>query len=104
MYKLNCCWTAATRLEWFRDTDGTRVAPVGDFLVPNGNAASVGGFAGNFYDVTIGLNYHPNANVQVRPEIRYDWFSGQDLEGVKPYHDGTSNHQWIYSVDTIVQF
>ena len=31
IYKLNCCWTAATRLEWFRDTDGTRVAPVGDF-------------------------------------------------------------------------
>jgi hypothetical protein len=104
VYKLNCCWTAASRLEWFRDTDGTRVAPVGDFQVPNGNVASVGGFAGNFYDITVGLNYHPNGNVQVRPEIRYDWFSGQDLNGVKPYHDGMSNHQWIYSVDTIVQF
>jgi len=103
-YKMNCCWTAGTRLEWFRDTDGTRVAPIGDFGNPNGNVASAGGFAGNFYDLTWGLNYHPNANVQFRPEIRYDWFSGQDLNGVAPYHAGTSNHQWIYSTDMIVQF
>jgi hypothetical protein len=103
-YKMNCCWTAALRSEWFRDTDGTRVAPVGDFQTPNGNVASAGGFAGDFYDITAGLNYHPNANVQFRPEIRYDWFSGQDLNGVKPYHDGTANHQWIYSTDMIVQF
>ena len=103
-YKMNCCWTAAFRTELFRDTDGTRVAPVGDFQTPNGNVASVGGFAGDFYDVTLGLNYHPNANVQIRPEIRYDWFNGNDLNGVLPYHDGTSNHQWIYSTDMIVQF
>ena len=103
-YKMNCCWTAATRLEWFRDTDGTRVAPIGDFGTPNGNVASAGGFAGNFYDLTAGLNYHPNANVQVRPELRYDWFSGHDLNGVQPYHAGTSNHQWISAVDVIWQY
>ncbi len=103
-YKLNCCWTAGTRMEWFRDTDGTRVAPVGDFGTPNGNAASAGGFAGNFYDLTMGLNYHPNANLQVRPELRYDWFTGQYLNGVEPYHDGRSNHQWIGSIDAILQF
>jgi len=101
-YKVNCCWTAATRFEWFRDTDGTRVAPVGDFL--GNNVASVGGFAGNFYDVTMGLNYHPNANVQVRPELRYDWFDGDALNGVKPYHAGASNHQWISAVDVIWQY
>jgi hypothetical protein len=104
-YKNNCCWTTAARIEWFRDTDGTRVAPVGDFATPvNNNVASVGGFAGSFYDITLGANWHPNANVQFRPEIRYDWFSGQDLNGVKPYLAGTSNHQWIYSTDMIVQF
>ena len=59
IYKLNCCWTAGTRLEWFRDTDGTRVAPVGDFGTPNGNVASVGGFAGNFYDITVGPELPP---------------------------------------------
>jgi hypothetical protein len=104
-YKLNCCWTAGTRWEWFRDTDGTRVAPVGDFATPvNNNVASAGGFAGNFYDWTWGLNYHPNANVQFRPEIRYDLFSGTPLNGVEPYRAGTSNHQWIYSTDMIWQY
>lgn len=103
-YKLNCCWTAAARAEWFRDTDGTVVAPRGDFLLPNGNSAAVGGFAGNFYDITFGVNYHPNANVQIRPEVRYDWFSGQTLNGVKPYVNGTLNHQWISSVDVIWQY
>jgi Putative beta-barrel porin-2, OmpL-like. bbp2 len=104
-YKNNCCWTSAARFEWFRDSDGTRVAPVGDFATPtNNNVASVGGFAGSFYDITFGANYHPNANVQFRPEIRYDWFSGQDLNGVKPYLAGTSNHQWIYSTDMIWQY
>ena len=33
-YKVNCCWTSAIRMEWFRDTEGTRVAPVGDFGAP----------------------------------------------------------------------
>jgi hypothetical protein len=103
-YRLNCCWTAAVRTEWFRDTDGTVVAPRGDFLLPNGNSAAVGGFAGNFYDVTIGMNYHPNANVQIRPEVRYDWFSGQGLNGVKPYINGTQNHQWLGSIDVIWRY
>ncbi|HEX3999998.1 MAG TPA: outer membrane beta-barrel protein [Pirellulales bacterium] len=103
-YKVNCCWTAGLRSEWFRDTNGTRVAPVGDFDTPNGNTASVGGFEGNFYDVTLGANYKPNGNLTVRPEIRYDLFNGSDLNGVKPYLSGTSNHQWVYAVDAVVLF
>jgi len=105
-YKLNCCWTGAGRFEWFRDSDGTRVAPVGDFATPvNNNVASAGGFAGSFYDITYGLNYHPNANVQFRPEIRYDWYSGsRNANGNLPYLAGTSNHQWIYSTDIIWQY
>ena len=90
------CWTAGTRLEWFRDTDGTRVAPIGDFQ--GNNTASVGGFAGNFYDVTAGLNYHPNANVQVRPEIRYDWSSEKFFDGL------TSDNQFTAAVDVIFNF
>ena len=104
IYKVNCCWTAATRIEWFRDTEGTRVAPIGDYGSPNGNVASAGGFAGNFYDVTFGLNYHPNGNFQIRPEIRYDWFDGHDLNGVSPYHDGAANHQRVSSVNVIWQY
>jgi len=103
-YKINCCWTTGLRSEWFRDTDGTRVAPVGDFGTPNGNVASAGGFEGDFYDITYGFNYKPNGNLTVRPEIRYDWFNGTDLNGVKPYSSGTSDHQWVYSVDAVLLF
>lgn len=100
-YQLNCCWTEGLRFEYFRDTEGTRVA---GNPTEGGNASSAGGFAGDFYDVTYGLNYKMNGNVTIRPEIRYDWFQGQDLAGVKPYMNGASNHQWIYSVDAIVLF
>ncbi len=102
-YKLNCCWTAALRGEWFKDSEGTRVAPVGDFM--GDNTASAGGFAGNFNDVTLGLNYHPNGNLQIRPELRYDWYTGaRNAAGDLPYLTGTSNHQWIPAIDAIVQF
>lgn len=106
-YKLNCCWSTGLRTEWFRDTNGTRVDPVGDFTVPptpGSDTASVGGFAGNFYDITYGFNYKPSGNLTIRPEIRYDCFSGADLNGVKPYLSGTSDHQWVYAVDAVVLF
>jgi hypothetical protein len=104
VYKLNCCWTTGLRAEMFRDTDGTRVYPVGDFQTPNGNTASIGGFEGNFYDITYGFNYKPNGNLTVRPEIRYDWFSGTDLNGVRPYLSRTSDHQWVYAIDAVLLF
>ena len=106
-YKINCCWTTGLRSEWFRDTDGTRVAAVGDFTAPptpGSNPATAGGFEGDFYDVTYGFNYKPNGNLTVRPEIRYDWFTGTDLNGVKPFSSGNSNHQWVYSVDAVLLF
>ncbi len=101
-YKLNCCWTSALRFEWFRDNNGTRVAPPGDFQ--GGNVDSPPGFVGNFYDVTAGLQYKPTANIQIRPEIRYDWFQGRDLLGGAPYHNATNSHQWISSCDVIWQY
>jgi hypothetical protein len=106
-YKINCCWTAGVRAEWFRDDDGYRVAPAGDYaagIVPNSNPASVGGFEGNFYEVAFGLNYKPvsNPNLIVRPEVRYDHFDGVGVNGLpNPYDDGNSDHQFLYGIDFI---
>jgi len=107
-YKINCCWTAGVRAEWFRDDDGVRVAPAGDYantgLFPNSNPASVGGFEGNFYAVAFGLNYKPqsNANLVVRPEVRYDHFQGNGVGGLaNPYDDGNSDEQFVYGIDLI---
>jgi len=102
-YQLNCCWTEGFRFEYFRDTDGTRVAPPGDFA--GSNTASAGGFSGEFYDVTYGLNYKMNGNLTIRPEVRYDWYTGSNGNGgVKPYLTGTSDHQFLFSCDAIWLF
>lgn len=99
-YTINDCWKAGLRAEWFRDDDGVRVAGVrpdngGDL----GNvSATPGGYAGNFYEISLGLNWTPHANLIVRPEIRYDWYEGVG----DPFGDGDENSQWVGGFDAIV--
>ncbi len=107
-YKIDCCWTAGVRAEWFRDDDGYRVAPAGDYArtgqSPNSNPASVGGFEGNFFALAAGLNYKPsdNPNLIVRPEVRWDHFDGRGVNGQPdPFDDGNSDDQFLYGVDFI---
>ncbi|MEO1991511.1 MAG: outer membrane beta-barrel protein, partial [Pirellulales bacterium] len=58
------------RFEWFRDNNGTRV----QYGLRDGSP-ELGGFAGNFWAMTWGLNYLVGDNLVIRPELRYDWFS-----------------------------
>lgn len=101
-HKVSDCTTYGARLGWARDQDGTRVAPVGDFR--GGNVASVGGFAGNFWEMTFGMNYKWTANTIIRPELRYEWFDGQALNGVQPYDNGTGDDQFLAAFDIITTF
>ncbi len=103
-YKLNCCWTAGLRVEWFRDDDGFVVTG----LRP-GNAIVGASFPGSFYEVTAGLNYKPNANLAIRPEVRWDWYDGlvnqnQAVPVTSPYDAGTRNNQFTYGIDLVYQF
>lgn len=103
-YRINCRWTAGARVEWFRDDDGFAVTG----LRP-GNPIAGASFPGNFYEVTLGLNYKPNANIVIRPEVRWDWYDGLANQngGVPvtfPYNDGTSKNQFLIGIDGIVQF
>jgi len=105
-HKINCCWTQGVRAEWFRDDDGFRVAPAGDYPGQgfSNNPASFGGFEGNFYEVAYGLNYKPqsNSNFTFRPEVRYDWYDGRDNAlGNQPFDDGASDDQFTYGFDVI---
>jgi hypothetical protein len=79
LYTINDCWKAGMRFEWFRDDDGTRVG-----AVRPGNPLEFG-HAGNFYAVSAGLNWSPHANFIIRPELRYDWFDGENLTGNDPF-------------------
>ena len=107
-YTINDCWKAGIRAEWFRDDDGVRVAGVRPGNLATGDAgnattgalvgATPGGYAGNFYEVSAGLNWTPHANLIVRPEVRYDWYDGVG----NPFGDSTSQAQWVGGFDAIV--
>lgn len=99
-YTINDCWKAGTRFEWFRDDDGARVTG----LRNPGNAVFGTGFAGNFYELSAGLNWTPSANLTVRPEIRYDWFEGISTTGQNPFNAGTDNDQLLFGIDAIYLF
>jgi hypothetical protein len=88
-YALNERWGTGLRFEWFRDDDGIRVPP---------------GNAGNYYELTAGLNWRPHANVTVRPELRYDWFEGAAAAGNKAFDRGQRDEQFSGGFDVIMTF
>jgi hypothetical protein len=97
-YTINDCWKAGLRFEWFRDDDGARVVGVGD-----GNPAT-GPFVGDFYEITMGLNWTPRANWNIRPELRWDWFDPDADTVGAPFNDNNSNSQFTAAVDVIFTY
>lgn len=106
-YKLNCCWTAGWRFEWFDDPTGYVVTG----LRP-GNTDARFRFPGNFYETSFGLNYKPNGNFTLRPELRYDWYHGPGgfsspgvpVAGAQPFNDNQDKDQFLFGLDAIYQF
>jgi hypothetical protein len=104
IYTISPKLSAATRIEWLRDDDGVRIAGVGN-VVPGKGWPALPGFAGNFYELTLGLNWRPHTNLLVRPEVRWDWYDGtRNLAGELPFDDGSSDHQFTFATDMIVTF
>ncbi|NQU24251.1 MAG: porin [Candidatus Nealsonbacteria bacterium] len=105
LYTINETWSAGLRVEWFRDDDGTRVLGVGNLSARAWIAAP--GFAGDFTELTLGLNWKPKANITFRPEVRWDWYDGPaNAAGPYPlpYDNGTSSSQFTLAADVIVTF
>ncbi len=94
-YKLTDQWRIGTRVEWFRDQSGTRV---GLTQSSNPNQAPL---PGNYGSWTVGLNWTPEQNILIRPELRWDKYSGGPA---KPYDDGLKTYQLLLGLDAIVQF
>ena len=102
IYTINKQWSAATRVEWFRDQDGAAVSGVGNV---NLGWSALPGFAGTFTEWTTGLNYRPYPNVVIRPELRCDWYGGtHNVQGQLPFGDGTRSEQLTFATDMIVTF
>lgn len=96
-------WRLGARMEWFRDDDGARVAAVG-----NANPAGVGGFAGDFYGLSFGVNWLPIENFVMRPEMRWDWFDPAAGIAARPWNDdgavGRNGSQFTAGVDGILSW
>ncbi|HEY2839418.1 MAG TPA: outer membrane beta-barrel protein [Pirellulales bacterium] len=93
-YRLADNWRLGTRVEWFRDEDGTRV---GLTQPSNPNKAPL---PGSYASWTVGVNWTPLPNVLVRPELRWDTYNGP----AKPFDDGLKTYQLLLGVDGILQF
>lgn len=106
-YKINPRWEAGMRFEWMRDEQGFKVAGVAS----NPDFAGVRswdgiGYAGDFYEVTLGLNYRPSKNWVFRPEVRWDWYDGAQswAQSNLPFDDGTQASQFTFAIDAILSF
>ena len=104
-YTLNPCWTAGLRVECFRDNDGSRVAGVGNWIGSDKGWRGLPGFAGDFWEISAGLNWKPRSNLAFRPEVRYDWYDGStNLAGQLPYNMGNASNQFTFAMDLIWTF
>jgi len=124
-YKINDKWTWGGNFEWWRDEEGYRVAsflpgPGPNHMAPSGITGNMngvpanalpGGYAGNFFQTTVGPRWYPTGkpNFFVRPNFRYDWYSGGFDTNVnpgmlKPYSDGAKNQQALFVTDVCIIF
>ena len=88
-WKFNKQLVGGVRLEYFRDNNGYKVtSPLRNYCQAGNPGYYAGGFAGNFWEMTFGLNYRANRNWLIRPELRYDWFSPNSGVTARPYGQG----------------
>jgi hypothetical protein len=103
--KLNPKWSAGLRYEWVRDQDGSRIAGIGNVLLTDRGWDGLPGLTGSFHDVSVGLNYRPNGNVVLRPELRWDWYAGPaNAQGQLPFDNHTQRDQLTAAIDLLVTF
>jgi hypothetical protein len=124
-YKVNDKWTWGLNFEWWRDEEGFRVAGFLPGAAPSGitgNASGVplsqlaGGYNGNFWQTTFGPRWYPTGkpNFFIRPNLRYDWYTGNidngtqafnaGVQNSKPFGDGNKSQQGILATDVCILF
>ena len=100
-YTINDCWKAGLRYDLFNDGEGTKLGGLRFGGLPGGNPLPLpSDNAGIVQAITAGLNWTPNPNFRLRPELRWDWFGGT---GPQPLFNG-QNRQFTLACDGIIQF
>jgi len=93
-YTINDCLKAGVRYEYFKDQQGMRVI-------------GTPGFAGQYQELTAGINWRPLPNVTFRPEMRWDWFNSTNPALAPifgPYNSGRERNQFTAAIDLIITF
>ncbi|HVC98117.1 MAG TPA: outer membrane beta-barrel protein [Pirellulales bacterium] len=105
-WKKNDVWSWGFNFEWFRDEEGFRVgAAVPSPGSPSALGYPLSGFAGSFYQCTMGPRWTPLPNLTVRPNFRCDWYDGSvNAAGLRPFDNGKLNFQQILGTDVIMTF
>ena len=75
------------RFEWLAEVLTVEQAQLGRLRAPV-----------NLYALSWGLSWTPNANLLVRPEIRWDWSDRPE------YNDHRDSNQLLLAVDAVVRF
>jgi hypothetical protein len=103
--KLNDKWSLGLRFEWVRDEEGSRIAGIGNALLTDMGWGGKPGFAGSFYDTSIGLNYRPCPNCLFRPEVRWDSYDGpRNVAGQLPFNNYNSSTQFTTAMDLVITY
>ncbi|MCX7103690.1 MAG: porin [Methylococcales bacterium] len=103
------------RAEWFRDQNGFRVCSPGRVAAAadnsGGNYAAAGSYgstcvAASWYQVTAGLTYKPKKWLNIRPNIRYDYADGTNINGstYMPFGNANQTYQVLMSTDVVITF
>jgi hypothetical protein len=107
IYQINDRWAAGTRFEWWNVSENS----VG-FYGDNANLGAVnaitnGAGRSDVYGLTFGLNYRPNSNVLIRPEVRWD-FVKEDRALLNAaditLNENNDSAQATFGIDTIFLF
>jgi len=98
IYSLSDCWSVGGRFEWYNVDQGSQLFN-GGVAAPAGNV--------DIYALTAGLNYRPNANLVIRPEVRYDWVADDPalaaLAGTSLL-ENDERDQFTFGMDTVFTF
>lgn len=95
-YKINSRLFLSGRAEWFNDENGIHVL-----------WGSVGAGGGDVYGLTAGLDWSPTRHLTIRPEIRYDQYTGSgNLFAPDSAAGGlaTKDEQFVGMVNFVMKF
>ncbi|HLA85470.1 MAG TPA: porin [Thermoguttaceae bacterium] len=94
-YTLSEVTSAGLRFEWFRDEENSRVLGI-----------PIQGFATgkNYYEASLGMNWHPSCRFTLRPEVRWDWSDVTPGTSGGMYNDFRDKNQFTFATDLIFVF